>query len=207
MRRALISGMTSGTPGSMRNADELSTTTAPAFTAIGAKFLEMPLPAENSAISTPLNEVAPSSSISMLSPRKLIVLPAERALASAFSLPTRNPRLSMAAMNSAPTAPVTPAMATTGSFFTFGLHQAKKSSRPLQAGASGSDDAIVRYARTPPEAPEGLPVFAVRLVFVIMARELMRGLDARQPPSTYFRTTSQTGTGFNEVESGIVVTQ
>jgi hypothetical protein len=67
--------------------------------------------------------------------------------------------------------------------------------------------AIVRYARTPPEAPEGLPVFAVRLVFVVMARELMRGLDARQPPSAYFRTSSQTGAGFNEVESGIVVTQ
>ena len=44
---------------------------------------------------------------------------AERALASAFSLPTRKPRLSMVAMNSAPTAPVTPAMATTGSWVTW----------------------------------------------------------------------------------------
>jgi hypothetical protein len=52
-----------------------------------------------------------------------------------------------------------------------------------------------------------LPVFAVRLVFVVMAAELMRGPDPRQPPSTYFRTSSQTGIGFNEVESGIVVTQ
>ena len=115
---ALISGITSGTFGSMRKAEELSTTTAPAFTAIGVNFLEMPPPAENSAISTPSNEVSLSSSITIRWPRKSMVLPAERALASALSLPTRNPRLSMVAMNSAPTAPVTPAMATTGSFFT-----------------------------------------------------------------------------------------
>ena len=53
MRPALISGITSGTFGSIRKADELSTTTAPAFTAIGANLREMPPPAENSAMSTP----------------------------------------------------------------------------------------------------------------------------------------------------------
>jgi len=53
---ALISGMTSGTSGSIRKADELSTTTVPDFTAIGAYFFEMPPPAENSAISTPWKE-------------------------------------------------------------------------------------------------------------------------------------------------------
>ena len=74
MRRALISGTTSGTSGSMRKAEELSTTTAPAFTAIGANFLEMPLPAENSAISTPLNERSVSSSMTIFSPRKSIGL-------------------------------------------------------------------------------------------------------------------------------------
>jgi hypothetical protein len=51
-------------------------------------------------------------------PRKSSVLPAERALANAFSSRTGNLRRSMVAMNSAPTAPVTPAMAMTGSFFT-----------------------------------------------------------------------------------------
>ena len=56
MRPALISGMTSGTFGSIRKAEELSTTTAPAFTAIGANLLEMPPPAENSAMSTPSKE-------------------------------------------------------------------------------------------------------------------------------------------------------
>ena len=118
MRRALISGITSGTFGSIRKAEELSTTTAPALTATGANFREMPPPAENSAMSTPSKEFSVSSSITICWPRKSIVLPAERALASAFSLPTGKPRLSMVAMNSAPTAPVTPTMATTGSLLT-----------------------------------------------------------------------------------------
>jgi hypothetical protein len=36
------------------------------------------------------------------------------------------------------------------------------------------------YARTSPEARQGFAVFAVRLVFVVMARELMGGSDRRQ---------------------------
>jgi hypothetical protein len=118
MRLPLISGIASGTLGSMRKAEELSMTTAPAFTAIGENFRETPLPAENSAISTPSKELSRSSSISMVSPRKPTVLPADRALASALSLRTGNPRLFKVAMNSPPTAPVTPAMATTGSLRT-----------------------------------------------------------------------------------------
>ncbi len=70
-RRPLISGITSGTPSAMRKADELSTTTAPALTAIGANFLEMPPPAENSAMSTPANDVSVSSSMTMFWPRKV----------------------------------------------------------------------------------------------------------------------------------------
>ena len=50
----LISGITSGTEGSIRNAEELSTTTAPACAAIGPNFFEMLPPAENSAMFTPL---------------------------------------------------------------------------------------------------------------------------------------------------------
>ena len=122
MRFALISGITSGTFGSMRKAEELSTTTAPALTAIGANFLEMLLPAENSAMSTPSKARSVSSSMTTSCPRNDTVLPAERALASALSLPTRKPRLSMVAMNSAPTAPVTPTIATTGSLLTIVLH-------------------------------------------------------------------------------------
>ena len=50
---ALISGTTSGTSASMRKAEELSTTVAPARTASGAKRREVLPPAENSARSTP----------------------------------------------------------------------------------------------------------------------------------------------------------
>ena len=88
MRLALISGITSGTFGSMRNAEELSITTAPALTAAGENFREVPAPAENNAMSTPSNDFSVSSSITILSPRKSMVLPAERALASALSLRT-----------------------------------------------------------------------------------------------------------------------
>src|SRR6185437_2643016 len=117
MRRALISGITSGTAGSIRNAEELSTTTAPAFAAAGAKRFAGPLPAENSTMSTPSKEFSVSSSMTIFWPRKSTVLPAERALASGFSLPTGKSRLFRQAMNSVPTAPVTPAIATVGFFF------------------------------------------------------------------------------------------
>jgi hypothetical protein len=36
------------------------------------------------------------------------------------------------------------------------------------------------YARTPPEAPKGLPVFVVRLVIVVMARDPKGRLLRRQ---------------------------
>src|ERR1700737_1153343 len=193
MRLALISGITSGTFGSMRKADELSMTTAPVFTAMGENFREMPPPAENSAISTPSKEGALRSSIG---------LPAERALASALSWPTRNPRLSMVAMNSAPTAPVTPAMATTGSFFTLlyplGLSmisaqtrcafvarekryplfrimpQAIKKPRTFSGGASVQMMRSSGYARTPPEGPGGFGVLGVGFGVVVM-RGRLRG--------------------------------
>jgi hypothetical protein len=90
-------------------------------------------------------------------------------------------------MNSAPTAPVTPAMATTGSFFTgvspliWAMLRAIKKAPVLFRRGFGSDDAIVKtYARTSPEARQGFAVFAVRLVVVIMARTYAAGLPRRQ---------------------------
>ena len=50
---SLTPATTSGTPGSMRHCDELSTTTAPRATASGASCAEVPPPAEKSAMSTP----------------------------------------------------------------------------------------------------------------------------------------------------------
>src|SRR5207244_961721 len=187
IRPALISGITSGTFGSMRNAEELSITTAPALTAAGENFREVLLPAENSAMSTPSNEFSVSSSITILLPRKSMVLPAERALASALSLPTGKLRLSMVAMNSAPTAPVTPAMATTGSWLTglsslvehHGLRAIKKP-RSFSGGASVQIMRSFDYARTAPEPPEGALVFVVVLVEVVMVRTYAAGLSCRQ---------------------------
>ncbi len=65
MRPALISGITSGTFGSMRKAEELSITTAPALTAAGENFRDVPPPAENSAMSTPSNDFSVSSSMTI----------------------------------------------------------------------------------------------------------------------------------------------
>src|SRR5438094_10014135 len=160
---------------------------APALTAAGENFREVPLPAENSAMSTPSNDFSVSSSITILSPRKSMVLPAERALASALSLPTGKLRLSMVAMNSAPTAPVTPAMATTGSWLTglsslvehHGLRAIKKP-RSFSGGASVQIMRSFDYARTAPEPPEGALVFAVALVEVVMARTYAAALNCRQ---------------------------
>jgi hypothetical protein len=55
------------------------------------------------------------------------------------------------------------------------------------------------YARTPPEAPAGSVVFAVRLVIVIMARAYAGDFDWRQRPLA-------PKIGLNEVEQDAVVT-
>jgi hypothetical protein len=64
------------------------------------------------------------------------------------------------------------------------------------------------YARTSPEARQGFAVFAVRLVVVIMARELIDGLDRRQRLlDRNWQFGRKSRIRFNEVESGVVVTQ
>ena len=64
--------------GSMRNAEELSTTTAPCRTAIGANRRDTAPPAENSAMSTPGKLSSFSSSTAIPSPRNSSLRPAER---------------------------------------------------------------------------------------------------------------------------------
>jgi len=64
----LISGTTRGTLSSMRNAEELSITTAPAWTASGANFFEMEAPALNRATSTPAKEFSRNSCTGICSP-------------------------------------------------------------------------------------------------------------------------------------------
>ena len=53
-------------------------TTVPASTAWGAYFFDIDPPAENRAISTPLNDVSFNSSMGIDSPLKKVVVPADR---------------------------------------------------------------------------------------------------------------------------------
>jgi hypothetical protein len=62
----------------MRQALELSTTTAPAPAAMGPYSLLMPPPAENKAISTPSKESLFNTSTGISLPRKVTFLPKER---------------------------------------------------------------------------------------------------------------------------------
>ena len=182
MRRPLISGITSGTFGSMRKAEELSITTAPAFTAIGADLRRCRCRPRTARCRRRRRSRSVSSSIDDLLRRgNRAVLPAERALASAFSLPTRKPRLSMVAMNSAPTAPVTPAMATTGSSSLgspSGDAQAIKKPRTFSGGASvRTMRSLTTRARLP--KPRRASGFRRGFHGVIMARNHMGGETGR----------------------------
>ena len=98
----------------MRNAEELSTTVAPARTASGAKRFEVLAPAENSATFTPRKLSSVSSRTVSGAPRNASVLPAERAEANRRSSDNGKRRSSRQRINSTPTAPVAPTMATTG---------------------------------------------------------------------------------------------
>jgi len=109
----LTSGTTSGTSGSMRQALELSITTAPDFAAIGPNSRDTLAPALKSAMSTPSNDLGPSSSIVISPPFHGSLLPALRLLASATRRETGKSRCSRVLSISRPTAPVAPAMATT----------------------------------------------------------------------------------------------
>ena len=65
----------------MRNALDLSTTTAPAWTARGACSRDWAEPAEKNATSTPRNASAVTFSMRIASPAKVTVLPTERSVA------------------------------------------------------------------------------------------------------------------------------
>jgi hypothetical protein len=84
---------------------------------------------------------------------------------------------------------------------TFPDHAAGNKKAPTFSG--GASVQIMRssgYARTSPEAPEGFAVFAVRLVFFIMARAYAGDFGWRQPGFGQ-------KIGLNEVEQDLVVTQ
>src|SRR5437660_1427410 len=108
---ALISGTTSGTSGSNRNAFDLSITVAPALTIIGAYSFDCADPAAQKAISTPLNAAGSIRRIVIGSPRKVTVLPTERSEANARSSRTGNLRSSRMRSVVCPAAPVAPTTA------------------------------------------------------------------------------------------------
>src|SRR5476651_451670 len=105
------SGTTSGVFGSMRKAEELSITTAPAAFAAGTNSRLRVAPALKKAMSMPLNEVGFTSSTVYGLPLNASVLPAERAEASSFREATGKFRRSRTRRISTPTAPVAPTMA------------------------------------------------------------------------------------------------
>src|SRR5215467_13768980 len=107
----LTSGTTSGVLGSMRKADELSTTTQPAALAAGTNSRLRVAPAEKKAMSQPLKASAFSSSTLCGLPLNSSVLPTERAEASSLREATGKFRRSRTRRISPPTAPVAPTMA------------------------------------------------------------------------------------------------
>src|ERR1700753_3384818 len=75
----LTSATTSGTSGSMRQAEELSTTVTPAAANLGGSSFDVATPAENSATSSPDGSAVIASSTRMSTPSHGSVVPAERA--------------------------------------------------------------------------------------------------------------------------------
>jgi hypothetical protein len=76
--------------------------------------LETPLPAENSARSTPAKLSAPSASTGSSAPRNRMLRPAERGEATSRSEARGKPRCFRLSSSATPTAPVAPTMATCG---------------------------------------------------------------------------------------------
>ena len=79
---------TSGTVGSIRQADELSITVAPCATAAGASSFETSAPAEKRAMSTPSKASGVASPISCVWPSTETVLPTDLPDASRRNRPT-----------------------------------------------------------------------------------------------------------------------
>src|SRR5262245_19521973 len=108
---AFTSGTTSGQSGSIRHADELSTTIAPAFAAIGEYSLLTDDGVLESTIFTPANASGRIGSTGYGFPRNSTVLPADFSDARNLIVFGRNPRSASTCRISSPTAPVAPTTA------------------------------------------------------------------------------------------------
>ena len=101
----------------MRNAPELSTTTAPRDAAIGAHSAEISSGTSNMAISIPSNASGDNATTVSSSPRQINFFPALRADAIKRISPYTFLRVLKISSMTVPTAPVAPTTASEGSFF------------------------------------------------------------------------------------------
>ena len=108
------SGTTSGTSASIRNAPELSTTTAPREAAIGAHSAETSSGTSNIATSMPSNASGDNATTVSSSPRHLSFFPALRAEAIKRISPHTSGRSDKMLSITVPTAPVAPTTASDG---------------------------------------------------------------------------------------------
>ena len=130
----LTSASTSGTSGCIRQALELSTTTAPRSAATGPHSLDTPPPAEKKARSAPSNTSGARARTSTSSPRTGSRRPAERAEATSRTSPTGSSRSATSIRRSSPTAPVAPTMTTVGELLAI---SGPPAARPCRRGARG----------------------------------------------------------------------
>src|SRR5438105_13386727 len=114
---AFTSGTTSGTSGSMRQALELSTTTAPARAAIGLYSRLTSAGVLDRTISTPANASGARRSTEYDLPRKSMLLPALRSEARNLIVRQGKSRSIRTCRMISPTAPVAPTTATLGVTF------------------------------------------------------------------------------------------
>ena len=133
----LTSATTSGTSGSIRKADELSTTMAPASANAGAYWRLRSPPAEKRAMSMPAGSAVARSSTSM--PPKPVerTVPAERSDAMSRNRPTGKDRSARMSRMTRPTAPVAPTTATVRSLilrFLLGGSSGGELARPRCSG-------------------------------------------------------------------------
>ena len=108
------SGTTSGTSASIRNAPELSTTTAPRDAAMGAHSAEISSGTSNIATSMPSNASGDNATTVSSSPRHLSFFPALRADAIKRISPQTSARSDKMLSITVPTAPVAPTTANDG---------------------------------------------------------------------------------------------
>src|SRR5476651_2089332 len=132
----------------MRNAEELSIITAPAFLHASANSRERVAPALKSAKSMSAKAEARSSSIGRCLPLNSTVLPSDRDDASAFRWLTGKFRRSSVRRISCPTAPVAPTTAMRYEFMDrLAYSKYRQVSNPLlkESHRNATSDAISRY--------------------------------------------------------------